>query len=714
MDGKHHFSVFFVESMDCPDELRIIEAKLKPMAGIVDLQANFIQRTLTVIHDATLSADDVRAAIRQSGFEAVARGEEKKEMRWWPQHARGLLTVISGALIALSGVLKYLVHAPQEVVDGVLLAAMLTAGFYVIRKGLRSALKLNFEMNFLMTVAAVGAVIVREPLEGASVMFLFSLAQWLESRSIDRARNAIRKLLDLSPKEAVVIREGSEQRVPVDNVAVGEMLVIRPAEKIPLDGLVTEGLSDVDESPVTGESMPVQKSPGDTVFAGSLNQHGSLTIRATKRADDTTLAKIIHMVEEAQSRRAPSQQFVDRFARIYTPAVLIGAVLIATLPPLFGLEFGKWFYKALVLLVIACPCALVISTPVTIVCALARAARSGVLVKGGVHLEHLGKLDTIIFDKTGTLTAGRPEVVEVLPLNQLSPKEILRLAAAVESRSEHHLARAILKKAEEQGAAPAGVTNFAALPGRGARGDIDGTTYYVGGLRLFREMGCNTASVEKALQENEARGRAVVLLGTETQMIGGIVLSDVIRPNAPDALARLRALGIDDFVMLTGDNEGTARAVAEQLGMDHYHAGLLPEDKVKKVRLALGESKLAAMVGDGVNDAPALAASTVGIAMGTAGTDAALETADVALMADDLEKLAYSVGLGRKAVAVIRQNIAAALVIKAVFIVLAVAGVATLWSAVVADMGASLMVIFNGMRLLSFREGHGGSMNYEL
>ncbi|NQT20227.1 MAG: cadmium-translocating P-type ATPase [Planctomycetes bacterium] len=703
MDAKHQFSVLHVESMDCPDELRVIESRLKRMPGIIDLEANFIQHTLTVVHERSLPAAEVQEAIRQAGFEAVPRGEENKEMRWWPRHGRGALTIISGALLALGGIL-YAARAHDAIVGAALLAAMATGGFYVVRKGVRSALKLNFEMNFLMTVAAVGAVAVGESFEGASVMFLFSMAQWLESRAMDRARDAIRKLLDLSPGEAVVVRDGAEVRVPAADVAVGETLIIRPAEKIPLDGVVTEGVSAADESPVTGESMPVEKSPGSGVFAGSLNGYGSLTIRATRIAEDSTLSKIIHMVEEARSRRAPSQQFVDRFARIYTPAVIGGAVLVATVPVLFGGLFNEWFYRALVLLVIACPCALVISTPVTIVCALARAARNGVLIKGGAHLEHVGKLDTIIFDKTGTLTAGRPDVVEVLSLDDAPPREVLRLAAGVESRSEHHLARAVLRKAESEGVEPAPIANFAAMPGRGARAEIDGGTCYVGGLRLFRELGCNTASAEKALQKSEAQGRAVVLVGSEKKILGGIVLSDVIRPNAADALARLRALGIDDFIMLTGDNEATAQAIAQQLDMDHYHAGLLPEDKVKEVRMTLEESKLAAMVGDGVNDAPALAASTVGIAMGTAGTDAALETADIALMADDLGKLPYTVSLARKAVAIIRQNIAAALLIKAAFIALTVVGIAGLWHAVVADMGASLLVIFNGMRMLNFEE----------
>jgi len=729
MNSEHFRITFVIRAMDCPDELRIIETELRPIPGVLDLRANFIEHTLTVIHDGTLEPAGIRKAIEQTGFAAVPRdeageaqvrerAEERAAARWWPRNGRVLGMVLSGALLlvaaatyfilpAIGGtVLLSVLGAKWTVTDAVLLLAALAGGLKLFRSGIRSAVKRSADMNLLMTVAVIGAVAVHELFEGASVVFLFALAQWLETRSISRARDSIRRLLDLSPREAVVVREGKEERVPVERVAVGEMLVIKPGEKIPLDGAVVDGASDVDESPVTGESMPVEKQPGDRVFAGSLNQHGSLTIAAGKEWKDTALAKVIHLVEEAQSRRAPSQQFVDRFARYYTPSVLVIAGLIAVVPALFGLPFGVWFYKALVLLVIACPCALVISTPVTIICALARAAHDGVLIKGGSHLENIGKLDTIIFDKTGTLTQGKPEVVDVLPLNGADPREVLRVAAAVESRSEHHLARAVLRRAAEEGVQPPPIANFAALPGRGARAEVDGSVYYAGSLRLFREICVDVSSAEPMLLKQESEGKAVVLVGTPDRLLGAVVLADVIRPNAADALHKLRELGIDDFVMLTGDNEGTAKAIAGQLGMDHYHAGLLPEDKVHEVNETLDERKRAAMVGDGVNDAPALAASTVGIAMGTAGTDAALETADVALMADDLEKLPFTVSLGRRTVAIIRQNIGLSLVIKLAFIVLAVAGTATLWSAVVADMGASLLVIFNGMRLLNFHEKH--------
>ena len=706
-------TVFLVQAMDCSDELRVIERRLRQLPSITDLQANLIAHTLTVVHDEILPAARIQKEIRKAGFEAVlheetAQGgfEENAVSRWWPHNGRALATLISGVLLAVAAALHFIVHAPPAAVDATLLLAIAAGGLKLFRSGVKAALRFSPDMTLLMTIAIIGSIVIGHLSEGASVVFLFSLAQWLESRTVDRARDSIRKLLDLSPREAVVVRDGRQEHVTVEAVAPGETLVIRPGERIPLDGEVIDGTSEVDESPVTGESMPVEKQVGSTVFAGSVNQHGSLVIRATKRWSDTALAKVIHMVEEAQSRRAPTQQFVDKFARWYTPAVIAGAALLVIIPTLQHAPFSVWFYKALVLLVIACPCALVISTPVTIICALARAARSGVLIKGGAHLENVGKLDTIIFDKTGTLTQGKAEVVDVLPLNNVPPREILRAAAAVESHSEHHLARAVLHKAKAEGIEPPAISNFSALPGRGARADLDGQTFFVGNPRLFQELGADTSVVEPRLQQLELEGKAVVLVGRADLLMGALVLADVIRPNAPGALHRLRSVGIDDFIMLTGDNEGTARAIATQLGMDHYHAGLLPQDKVREVQETLAERKLAAMVGDGVNDAPALAASTVGIAMGTAGTDAALETADIALMADDLDKLAYTVSLGRKAVAIIRQNVGLALLIKAAFITLAVAGAATLWSAVAADMGASLLVILNGMRLLHYEDKH--------
>lgn len=575
-------------------------------------------------------------------------------------------------------------------------------------KALQSALRLNPDMNLLMTVAVLGAAAIGQWHEAATVIFLFALAETLEDFSLDRARAAIRKLLDIAPKEALVKRNGHAVGVPVEAVEVGEVIVTRPGEKFPLDGEVVAGSSAVNQAPITGESLPVEKSVGDTVFAGSLNGHGALEVKVTRLIQDTTLARIIRMVEEAQEQRAPSQRFVDRFARYYTPAVLIGAVLVMSLPPLlFAQPFGVWFYRALVMLVIACPCALVISTPVAVVSGLASAARQGVLIKGGIYLEQAGNLKVIAFDKTGTLTKGTPEVTDVIPLNDHTSTHLLRVAAALESRSEHPLAQAVLRKAQAEGLPLPEAEDFQAVAGKGAKGNVEGRSFTLGSLRLFHELNVETRGAQEVVQRLQDEGKTTILLGSDSRVraddhvCGVIGVADDVRPAAAEVIAHLRPHCVAKTVMLTGDNEGTARAIAQRVGIDEYRAELLPEDKVTAIRELLSQYGNVAMVGDGVNDAPALATATIGIAMGTAGSDTALETADIALMADDLTKLPFAIHLSRSALRIIRFNIAFSLSIKGVFLLLALVGKATLWMAVAADMGASLLVIANSLRLLT-------------
>ncbi len=504
-------------------------------------------------------------------------------------------------------------------------------------------------MNSLMLLAAVGASVIGEWAEGASVLFLFSLAQVLETYSMDRARNAIKTLMDLSPTEATVKRDGREESVPAADVRVGEVIVIRPGQKIPLDGEVLSGRSAVNQAPITGESMPVDKEPGSQVFAGSMNEQGSLEVRVTTLIEDTTLARIIHAVEEAQTSRAPSQSFVDRFARIYTPAVVAFAILVFIVPPLIGLgTWSTWFYRALAMLVIACPCALVISTPVSVASGLAGAARGGVLIKGGLHLENAGAITTIAFDKTGTLTQGRPAVTEVLPLGSIDRSEVLRLAASIEQGSEHPLARAILGGAEAAGVRPSSPTDFEALVGRGVRATVDGRVYFLGNERLCHERGFCTPSSEETILRFEREGKTAVILSSETEPLGVIAVADQVRPEAAKSIAALRSAGIRHVVMLTGDNAGTARAVGAKLGVEDVRAELLPEDKVRIIRELEDQGERVAFIGDGVNDAPALARATVGLAMGAAGTDVALETADIALMADDLQNSPSPSGSARR------------------------------------------------------------------
>lgn len=704
--GTARRSVFEVEGLCCATEARQIEGQLAGVPGVERLSFDFVQRRLVV--EGAVAAVAVERAVAATGMRArPLQRASAPERSWWERHGRLLLSILSGASLALSLIGEHFLGS--EVVAGAFaVAAVVAGGWHVFPRAWRAAMGRALDMNFLMSIAAIGALSIREWEEAASVMFLFSVAQLLEARSMDRARNAIRALMDLSPVEATVVRDGRELRVPADQVGIDEVVVVRPGEKLPVDGVVESGHSSVNQAPITGESMPVAKGPGAEVFAGTLNGEGALEVRATRVAEDSTLARILHAVEEAQASRAPSQTFVDRFARVYTPAVVATALGLLVLPPLAGLgTWGEWFYRALVLLVVACPCALVISTPVTIVSALAGAARRGILIKGGLHLENAGRARVVAFDKTGTLTTGTPAVTAVVPLGGAATTEVIRLAAAAERRSEHPLALAIVRHAEEMGLDVPAATDTEALPGRGVRARIDGAEVVVGNVRLLEELGALDDEVRRALDREEAEGRtaAIVARGTgETvEPIGVIALADTPRPEAAEALRGLHEAGIERVVMLTGDNARAAATVAASLGgpgrgVDEVMAGLLPADKAAAVRRLRDAHGTLIMVGDGINDAPALAAADVGVAMGAAGTDVALETADIALMADDLSKLPLAIRYARKAEGIIRVNIVFSLALKAAFMALAVLGAATLWMAVLADTGASLLVTANGMR----------------
>ena len=692
-------SVFVVEGMDCADEVRLIEGALRSHPGVTALQFDVVSHRLVV--EGPIASSEILRAITELGMTARLQGDVAPAATFWERRGRLLMTVTAGVALGLA-LLVGQVEGPAAMVTALLAMSTIAGGWFVVPRGLRAAMNRALDMNFLMSVAAAGAWIIGEQTEAAATLFLFAIAELLETYSMDRARNAIKTLMDLSPAEATVVRNGQETRVPAAEIDVGETVVIRPGEKIPVDGDVTSGRSSVNQAPITGESMPVDKEPGASVFAGSLNGQGALQVRSTKPPSDTTLARIIHAVEEAQASRAPSQTFVDRFARIYTPAVVGVAILIAVLPPLAGLgDWDTWVYRALAMLVVACPCALVISTPVSIVSGLAGAARAGILIKGGAHLENAGSVTTVCFDKTGTLTVGRPAVGELVPLGDRSESDVLRLAMGVERHSEHPLAQAIMEFGRTKASSPPPSTDFEALIGRGARATLEGEVIYVGNERLARELGTATREAIAELERLEHAGKTAVLVTTQREPIGVLGIADQVRPEAVSALTSLREAGVRKLVMLTGDNEGTARAVAEHLGVDTYHAELLPDDKVRIVRQLEGRGERVAFVGDGVNDAPALAAATVGVAMGAAGTDVALETADIALMGDDLTTLALAMRLSRKTLQVIRQNVWFSIGIKAVFLVLAVGGWATLWMAVAADMGASLVVVANGLRALN-------------
>jgi Cd2+/Zn2+-exporting ATPase len=566
-----------------------------------------------------------------------------------------------------------------------------------------------------MFVAIAGALLLGDWMEAATVATLFALSLQLEAWSVGRARRAVEALLDVTPAHAHVLSpsgDRSARLVPAAEVPPGSLILVRPGDRVPLDGTIESGASELDESPLTGESRPVAREVGERVWAGTINGTGALDVRTTRRADDTTLARVVRLVEGAQGRRGPSERFVERFARVYTPLVMALAVLVCVLPPLLSARtFGAAFYDALVLLVIACPCALVISTPVSVVCALATAARQGVLVKGGRAIEEPARMRCVAFDKTGTLTAGRPAVESVVPFDHHDEHDLLCVAAAVEAQGSHPVGKAILARATGAGCPHKTARRVRHLPGRGAEAEVDGRAWWLGSHRLLEERGQETPEVHAHIERLEAEGRTVVILGNERHVCGLLVLADEARPAAAGALSELRALGLAPLVMLTGDHAGAARALAGRLGLDEVRAGLLPADKLAAVEALLAEHGHVAMVGEGVNDAPAMARASLGIAMGAAGSDAAIETADVVIMADDLTRLPWLVRHSRRTVAIIRQNIVAALGIKALFIVLAATGHATLWAAIAADMGVSLAVVVNALRLLAAREHRAGPLS---
>ncbi len=706
--------VFRVEGMDCAHESGPILSALSSLPGFGRGIPSYSDSTLTVEFDPhAVSAERIVQEINEAGFRANVEDRRQEDVPFWERHGRLVATSLSGGSLVV-GLILQLLFSRLSAAKPFLLMAAVAGGWYVSRRAWQALRHRQLEMNTLMATAAVGALLIGEWAEAGSAMFLFSLAQLLEARSMDRARNAIRRLLDLSPKEATVHRENGEIRLPVDRIAVGDVVVLRPGERVPVDGIVLEGTSNVNQAPITGESVPISKASGSPVLAGSLNGRGMLEIQVTRLASDSSLARIIHLVENAQAQRAPSQTFIDRFARYYTPAMIAFALALVVVPPvMFGQPFSTWFYRGLVVLVIACPCALVISTPVSIVCGLTRAAREGILFKGGAYLEELGRIRTFFFDKTGTLTKGKPEVVHVESFCEFSEEELLRLAAALESRSEHPLAGAILDAAGRTGASDAlpAPTVVQAVPGMGIRGKVNGGIYILGNAAFFDNGSGLSGTQRGAVEAWERKGATVVLIGMERMPLGMIVLRDSVREEANAGLAELRTLGASELTMLTGDNPETGKAIASQLPLDTVHAGLLPEDKVALVREAVGMGKKVAMVGDGINDAPALSSATVGVVMGAAGTDVALEAGDVVLMGDDLRKIPFAVRLGRRTLRIIRFNVVFSLASKAVFLILAPLGLVTLWMGVAADMGVSLLVVGNSMRLLAGSNGSKGRIH---
>jgi Cd2+/Zn2+-exporting ATPase len=700
-DGALTKTVLRVEGMDCASCAVTVEKGVVRLPGVRRAAVNFAAGRLDAEHDPELAVEEIEKAVRDAGY-GVAKTEDAKRAPFW----RTPRSISASALLFALGLGLSVAGAPELARAGTFLAAIAVGGLPIFRAALAGVRARHLDMNVLMSAATLGAVGIGQWAEAASVVVLFAAGNALQVYAIDRTRGAVRALARLTPDEVLVKRGASEVLVSASEVWVGETVVVRPGERLAVDGVVLEGESAVDEASVTGESVPVEKGEGDGVYSGTLNGSGGLLVRATRRAGDSTLQRIVQLVEEAQARKAPAEQFVDRFSRVYTPVVVAVAVVLAVVPPLLGGGFGEWFYRALAMLIIACPCALVISTPVTVVSGIGAASRRGILVKGGAALEAAGRLKALAFDKTGTLTEGRPVLSRVAPLGWREETDVLTLAAALERRSEHPLAHAILaagagRAADGPGLPP--VTEFRSVAGRGAEGVVDKIRYLIGSPRLFAERGIDLEGAAGALEAVESAGETPVILGNEVGPVAVFGLADAIRPEARATLDALRKAGVEELVMLTGDAEAPARRIAGQLGVD-YRARLLPEQKVEAMRELVSENGDAGMVGDGVNDAPALAASSVGFAMGAAGTDVALETADVALMQDDLPKLAEAVGLSRSAERIIRQNVFVSIAIKGLFVVLAPFGLVALWLAVLADMGTSIAVTLNGLRL--FRRGH--------
>ncbi|MGE5314841.1 MAG: heavy metal translocating P-type ATPase [Acidobacteriota bacterium] len=705
-------SVYLVEDMCCADEQRVIEKRLRAMEGIESYSFNLVARKLYITH--TRSDAEIREALKTAGFDSCPLHTEKTAplsdrsvhygkpaglMDFLRTHGETLVSLVLAALgIALdhSG-------AGQTASHAVLALAILAGGRKTARRAVSALRTFTFDMNVLMSAAVVGALILGKWEEGAAVIALYALSQLLEEAAMRRTRRAISTLLESAPRTASVLKEGNETTVALEELRPGDVVKIRPGEKIPADGTVRSGRSTVDQSAITGESLPAEKIPGSMVYAGTLNARGTLEVTVSRTGPDTTMAQIIHLVEKAQTERAPSQRFIDRFASVYSPSVMGLAIAIALLPPLlFGASFTLWFYRALVLLVIACPCALVISTPVTIISGLTSAARRGILIKGGRVLEEAGRIRAVAFDKTGTLTYGTPTVTDIVAVNGLNEQALVHIAALGEQHSEHVLADAIVRKASEMGIAfGEEEVAFEAVPGKGIVMTIDGTPYAVGSRAFLESQGVGFSEISARLEDFEREGKTVIALGSGTKLLGAIAVADLVRHESREAFPSLASSGlIEHTVLLSGDNPKAAGAVAYALGIREAIGELLPHEKVEEVKRLRERYGSVAMVGDGINDAPALAAATVGIAMGGTASDAAMETADVVLMHNDLRSVETLIGISRRTMRMLKQNVAIALCAKAVFLVLGLLGMATLWMAVVADDGVTLLVVANSLRLL--------------
>ena len=702
MSKETSSKTYRVEGLSCTNCAAKFEKNVKSIEGVTDAKVNFGAGKIKV--EGTSSIQEIKSA---GAFEnLIIQDEDNQESEGVQKDSflkRNWTLVISVILIAIAFYFRATAGENDIITKSLFISAIVIGGFSLFTEGIKDLLKLNFSMEVLMTVAIIGASIIGEWAEGSIVVILFAVSEALERFSMDKARQSIRSLMDIAPKEALIRRNNEEKMINVSDIQLGDIMIIKPGQKIAMDGVVIKGHSAVNQAAITGESVPIEKQIKDEIFAGTLNEEGILEVEVTKHVNDTTIAKIIHLVEEAQGERAPAQAFVDKFAKYYTPSIMAISALIIIIPPLFfGGDWNKWLYQGLSLLVVGCPCSLVISTPVSIVSAIGNSAKNGVLVKGGIYLEEIGGLKAIAFDKTGTLTKGTPSVTDFVVSDTNQENQYLSIISALEILSQHPLASAILKEADrrESNYQMIDIMNFKSVTGKGIKGDYQGATYFVGSPKLFDSELIRQASVMKNYEKLQEQGKTVMIFGTAQNILAIIAVADELRKSSSEVIAKLHQLGIEHTIMLTGDNIRTAKSIGEQVGVTDIKGDLMPQDKLDYIKELKEKYGKVAMVGDGVNDAPALASATVGIAMGGAGTDTALETADVALMGDDLQKLPFIVNLSRKTLKIIKQNITFSLSIKFLALLLIIPGWLSLWIAIVSDMGATLLVTLNGLRLM--------------
>ena len=697
--------VYRVEGLSCTNCAAKFEKNVSQIPKVTDAKVNFGAGKISIEGEATIAEIEAAGAFEnlkvQSEHDTEPRIETKE-----PFVKRNWNLLVSLFLIILALGSQVVNGEDALLTEGLFILAIIIGGFSLFKEGFSDLLKLNFSMESLMTIAIIGAAIIGEWTEGSIVVILFAISEALERFSMDKARQSIRSLMDIAPKEALIRRNNVEQMINVSKIEVGDIMIIKPGQKIAMDGQVIKGHSSVDQAAITGESVPIEKNINDDIFAGTINEEGALEVKVTKHVNDTTIAKIIHLVEEAQGERAPAQAFVDKFAKYYTPTIMVIAALIVIVPPLFfNGDWNTWLYQGLSLLVVGCPCSLVISTPVSIVSAIGNSAKNGVLVKGGIYLEEIGGLKAIAFDKTGTLTKGTPTVTDFTTVDSKDEEKYFSIITALESYSQHPLASAILKEADNRAISYKSVVvdEFTSITGKGIQGNIEGITYLVGSPKLFESILTDNSKIIENYQRLQQQGKTAMLLGTDKQILAVIAVADELRESSKAVIEKLHDLGNEHTIMLTGDNATTAQSIGKQTGVTEIKGDLMPQDKLDYIKSLKETYGKVAMVGDGINDAPALAASTVGIAMGGAGTDTALETADVALMGDDLQKLPFIVKLSRQTLRIIKQNITFSLGIKLLALLLVVPGWLTLWIAILADMGATILVTLNGLRLMKVK-----------